>query len=820
MRLVALIGVVASSLALAGVGDAAVPQPWDAASGIQRALSDAETALVLAEPETVQTDLDRAERDAGELLAGRPAELALARKAFAEARSATAAGDARGLAAARAAVWGAVLRASFGEAMAAAAHGEVARARAWLLVREFQAPTRFTRAAADATVALDGLAAGTIRPAVAASTMRADLLGTYDNRLRAALAAVQETGTSGFSVRRAEEAAAARGYWRILRGSYAAQRNMAGAGRLDAAFDALVTAASAGHGAPVTLRRIDKALEGFRAVPLGPEERIRRAGQLQRFLELVPIEYDRGVEDGRVTLDFEIQEAITFRDAASSALDDLVPFLLRRDPAATRAAVRLVAGLGVSLADASRGRAVADPEAVKAATKEALDRASAAFPEGWGDARETADFDVIEAALDRVQAAAAAGEWGTAEQARLEGYGVFELGPEQRLRGLAPGLFRSIEGLFWYGDSGSDGLVQLVKRKAAANEIASTRAALDEKLAEAETRIGQGLGSRTAVVVNSSIIVFREGLEAVLILAALMASMVGAQRRLRRPLMGGVLVALVASAITWLVAQTVLGSLAGWGERLEAVVSLVAIGVLLLILNWFYHRVYWQENLQDLHRKKKRVLAGTSVGILSAQALGLVALGFSSVYREGFETVLFLQALTLEAGAVTVLQGVALGFAGVVGVFMLVVALERKLPHKRMLVATGVLITVVLVALVGQTVQTMQAVGWFPVSPAPVELPYWSGVWLGVYPTWEGLGAQVGAALFVVGSYVVAEALRSRKRRRLIARVSTQPPSTTDFPGEMGELRLEELLPREADGLRRAGHGDDDRAAVGAGGRA
>ena len=820
MRLVALIGVVAASLALTGVGHAAAREPWDAASDAQRALSDAETAVVLGEPATVRADLDRAERAAGALLAGRPAELGVARKAFADARSAAAAGDARELAAARAAVWGAVLRASFGEATAAAAHGEVARARAWLLVREFQAPTRFTRAAADATVALDGLAAGTLRPAVAASTMRADLLGTYDSRLRAALAAVQETGTSGFSVRRAEEAAAARGYWRILRGSYAAQRNMAGAGRLDAAFDALVTAASAGHGAPVTLRRIDKALEGFRAVPLGPEERIRRAGQLQRFLELVPIEYDRGVEDGRVTLDFEIQEAITFRDAASSALDDLVPFLLRRDPAATRAAVKLVAGLGVSIADASRGRTVADPEAVKAATKEALDRASAAFPEGWGDARETADFDVIEAALDRVQAAAAAGEWGTAEQARLEAYGVFELGPEQRLRGLAPGLFRSIEGLFWYGDSGSDGLVQLVKRKAAANEIASTRAALDEKLAEAETRIGQGLGSRTAVVVNSSIIVFREGLEAVLILAALMASMVGAQRRLRRPLMGGVLVALVASAITWLVAQTVLGSLAGWGERLEAVVSLVAIGVLLLILNWFYHRVYWQENLQDLHRKKKRVLAGTSVGILSAQALGLVALGFSSVYREGFETVLFLQALTLEAGAMTVLQGVALGFAGVVGVFMLVVALERKLPHKRMLVATGVLITVVLVALVGQTVQTMQAVGWLPVSPAPVELPYWSGVWLGVYPTWEGLGAQVGAALFVVGSYVVAEALRSRKRRRLIARVSTQPPSTTDFPGEMGELRLEELLPREADGLRRAGHGDDDRAAVGAGGRA
>ena len=117
-----------------------------------------------------------------------------------------------------------------------------------------------------------------------------------------------------------------------------------------------------------------------------------------------------------------------------------------------------------------------------------------------------------------------------------------------------------------------------------------------------------------------------------------------------------------------------------------------------------------------------------------------MALGFSSVYREGFETVLFLQALTLEAGALTVLQGVALGFAAVVGVFFLVIALERKLPHKKMLIATGLLITWVLIVLVGQTVQTLQKVGWVPVTPIEgLELPYWAGVWLGVYPTWQGL---------------------------------------------------------------------------------
>ena len=241
------------------------------------------------------------------------------------------------------------------------------------------------------------------------------------------------------------------------------------------------------------------------------------------------------------------------------------------------------------------------------------------------------------------------------------------------------------------------------------------------------------------------------------------------------------MLALVASVVTWIVAQTVLDSLAGWGERLEAVVSLVAIGVLLLILNWFYHRVYWQENLQDLHKRKKRVLAGASIGILSAQAIGLVALGFSSVYREGFETVLFLQALTLEAGAWTVLQGVLLGFLGVLGVFALVVSLERRLPHKKMLIATGLLITGVLMVLVGHTVQTMQVVGWLPVTPVEgLTLPFWAGMWFGVFPTWEGFLAQGGRPR-----------VRARELRRgggAQVAETAQDPRRSDRCGEHGGL--------------------------------
>jgi high-affinity iron transporter len=82
------------------------------------------------------------------------------------------------------------------------------------------------------------------------------------------------------------------------------------------------------------------------------------------------------------------------------------------------------------------------------------------------------------------------------------------------------------------------------------------------------------------------------------------------------------------------------------------------------------------------------------------------------------------------------------------------------------------MITWVLVVLVGQTVQVMQKVGWIPVTPIEgLQLPYWSGIWLGVYPTWQGLAAQAAAAIFVIGSYFGAETIRRRKRSRILTAV-------------------------------------------------
>ena len=591
-------------LVLAGPASAAPPEPWKAAADVRTTLAEAQRALVLGEPAKARKLV--AEAAALDLGALGPA----AEPGLVAAGEAAAAEDPVALEVARAATWTAVLAEAVERATAAAAAGDVDEARAWLLVREFRKPTRFTRPGADGTLALQGLAEGRLAAGPAAAAVRADLLDTYQTRLRASLEAVTAAGEQDFDVSRAGAAALARGYFATLAAAYAEQRSPADARAAAAAFEELVAAAEAGDDAGVEAAQaeIDAALEGFRAAPLSEEEELRRAGQLLRFLALVPIEYERGVKNGEVTLDFEIQEAVTFRDGAAQAFGDLEHLLALENQEDTRRLGDLLDGLAADLGAAARHDAVADPDDVQGATDEALGLIDSLYPEEWKDAGATADFDVISATLDRLEAAMAAGQFSQAEQARLEAYAFFEFGPEQRLRGLANDLFVEVEGLFWYGADGLPGLAQLVKRKADPAEVAETREALDAALADAEQAVGAGPTSDFAVVSNTAIIVFREGLEAVLILAALMAGMTGAQAGLRKPLLVGAGVAFLASIVTWGIAQTVLGSLSRYGEKLEAIVSLVAIGVLLLILNWFYHRVYWNEHLAELHGRKKKIL--------------------------------------------------------------------------------------------------------------------------------------------------------------------------------------------------------------------
>jgi len=286
----------------------------------------------------------------------------------------------------------------------------------------------------------------------------------------------------------------------------------------------------------------------------------------------------------------------------------------------------------------------------------------------------------------------------------------------------------------------------------------------------------RGPEPHAVVVANSAIIVFREGLEAVLILAAVTAPMLGVQRRLKRPVGAGVLVAFAGVVGTWFLAQAILAQFTQYGDQLQAVTGLLAIAVLLVIMNWFFHKVYWTKWIGSRNAQRKRVLArGAEGGFVAAQLVGLIALGFTSVYREGFEVVLFLQSLQLKAGTATVLEGVAIGLAGTVAVGIATFSLQRKLPYKRMLVVTGVLLGVVLVVMVGGSARTLQDLGWVSTTPIGVQFPDWWARWFEVVPTWETVGLQVFAAAIVVGSYFAAEYVKVRRPRKRGEQAAVRP---------------------------------------------
>ncbi len=158
------------------------------------------------------------------------------------------------------------------------------------------------------------------------------------------------------------------------------------------------------------------------------------------------------------------------------------------------------------------------------------------------------------------------------------------------------------------------------------------------------------------------------------------------------------------------------------------------------------------------------MLANASAVAISQRRLywGFILLGFTSLYREGFEVVLFLQSYNLRLGGGVVLKGALLGLTLTAFVAALTFALQQRLPYRKMLITTGVLLGVVLLVMVGEQAQEMQLAHWIsttPVSWLEDVIPGWMGMWFALFPTLETLIAQALAALLVIGSYFAASML-------------------------------------------------------------
>jgi high-affinity iron transporter len=266
-----------------------------------------------------------------------------------------------------------------------------------------------------------------------------------------------------------------------------------------------------------------------------------------------------------------------------------------------------------------------------------------------------------------------------------------------------------------------------------------------------------------SATLDIAVLVFREGLECILVLSALTASMVGANQVYRRPIAAGVGLGLVATIVTWFMAVGIVSDLSGSVSalNLQAATGLLAVVVLLVVMNWFFHKVYWCGWISMHSRKKKDLMASVSEpGAPMAGVLrGFALLGFASLYREGFEVVLFLQTYYLKLGGRVVALGAALGLILTGMVAVLTFVANRRLPYRKMLIATGIMLGGVLLVMVGEQAQEMQLAHWIPTTTlaglAPL-IPAWAGLWFSVFPTVQTLAAQAIAGALVVGSYFYA----------------------------------------------------------------
>ena len=277
-----------------------------------------------------------------------------------------------------------------------------------------------------------------------------------------------------------------------------------------------------------------------------------------------------------------------------------------------------------------------------------------------------------------------------------------------------------------------------------------------------------GLGAPSVVAGQSFLIIFREGLEAVLLLSALLGYLEAAKAsQYRKPVVIGMGAAVAASVVIFFVLRVVLDSLPFGREVLEAVTAIVATVVLFYVSFWLIARLEQRRWLEFL---RSRVWSAVSVGSTTA----LVLVGFTAVFREGFETSLMYQALvSFGTGLVGwILLGLALGLAALTVVAYGIFKLGRKLPIKTFLSGAVVLLMATSVAFLGNAVRSLQeadVIGLTPLHGWP-RAPIFLSQALGYWPSKETVLTQAALALVYVAGAVYMFVIRPRAASKPPAR--------------------------------------------------
>lgn len=284
--------------------------------------------------------------------------------------------------------------------------------------------------------------------------------------------------------------------------------------------------------------------------------------------------------------------------------------------------------------------------------------------------------------------------------------------------------------------------------------------ALDQRL----ERFTSGGSGRVMPFAAAFLIYFREGIEAALLIAALLAGV----RRLGRPdaaryVHAGWLAALPAGLATWWALDHLVTLGADQRELVEAGVALLAAVVLFSVSFWMISRAESRHWMAYLRGQLESTLGRGRLVLLAG-------LAFLAVYREAAETVLFTQALRLEAGAAgwQVGAGALCGLGVVVGAAVALRGAVMRLPLAPFFAVSGTLLCALSIAFAGSGIYTLVAAGYL--EPRPVR--FFELAWLGVHPDLTSLTVQLAILAAVGGAAAVTW------RRRATPSAPAQPATS------------------------------------------
>ncbi|EEF81248.1 Cytochrome c subfamily, putative [Methylophaga thiooxydans DMS010] len=278
---------------------------------------------------------------------------------------------------------------------------------------------------------------------------------------------------------------------------------------------------------------------------------------------------------------------------------------------------------------------------------------------------------------------------------------------------------------------------QLTSQANQETALAETLEQADAQLTQAQNMLSADTLSESTLFTASFIILLREGLEALLVVLALVTVLVKTERRdAVKFVHTGWILAIAAGFGTWWVAQHLVSISGASREIMEGVAALLAAVVLFYVGFWMHSKTNasnWQAYIRDnIHRH-------LSTGTL----WGIAALAFIAVYREVFETVLFYQALltqSLPSQFMSVGTGFIAGIVVLAIIAYLMVKFSLRLPIRKFFLFTSYLMLALSFVLIGKAVAALQEAALVSMSPMPINLDI---AWLGVHPTWEGVLAQL-----------------------------------------------------------------------------